>query len=30
MDQVTVKIVAGVLCAILIGMLILRRRARAR
>jgi hypothetical protein len=30
MDQGTVRIVAGVICVTLIGLLILRRRARAR
>lgn len=30
MDQGTVRIIAGALCALLIGVLILRRRAGAR
>ena len=30
MTNATVQVVAGVICAILIGVLILRRRAKAR
>ena len=30
MDPSTVRLVAGIICVVLIGLLILRRRARAR